>query len=497
MSLSVHCRVAAAIILTVAAAACAPGDPPTVTPGAQRQTVPSDWASGELQKIQQLHTAGRIDEALAVAEAIAAREPNAAEIHYTLGVMRGSKNELEASVAEFEAELAGNPSHLPSLKGLATAYDNLDQPEQAAQMAERYLASQPGDRAMALLAGRTLAAAGRPADAERWLAPLVAAGDVDALVAMAVVRRDDGDDAAAEDLLRRALASDPRHPDANRRLGELLVRTGRGDEGERLLTRHAALATLRDARDAAHASVAQSGSGPEASIRLGDVLRAEGDADGASAAYRQALTLDGSSILAMFALAEMALADGDATDAARWAERAVQQDGANAQAQLLAGVARLLGGDTAGAEAAFAISRELRAWTVASWRTVGDGYRAAGDLAAAGDAYEAALAASPGDGRALFGLGVVRLARGDAAGAIEALQGAADAEPDDVAAAMVLSQVHADLGEADAAEAAQRDAGHRADRAGWIDPEALERRLAGVPEAAAVVARFRAAVGAP
>lgn len=496
-----HWLPAAALVLAVAtgfaAGACAPGDPPTITPAAQGQTVPSAWAAGELRRIEQLHAAGRIDEALAAAEAIAAREPNAAEIHYTLGVMRGSKNDLDAAVVQFQAELAGNPAHLPSLKGLATAYDNLGQPALAAQTAERFLASTPSDRPMALLAGRSLVASGRPADAERWVAPIADAGDSDALVIMAAVAREAQDEAKAEALLRRALAADASNPEANRQLGQLLVRTSRGEEGERLLARHAGLATLRDAREAAQASVAQAGAGPEAYIRLGDVLRAQGDVLGADAAYRQALAQDGSSLLAMFALAEVALDQGKGADAARWAERAVGQDAANAQAQLLLGAARLHTGDRQGAEAAFEASRALRAWTSASWRSAGDAYRAAGDLPAAGEAYAAALAEKPDDGRALLGLGIVRLAEGDGSGARDALAQAAESAPDDPAVAMALSAAHAALGDAEAAEAAVRDAGRRADRVGWIEPEALGRRLAGAPDPDGLVARFRAAMGAP
>ncbi|MBY0512392.1 MAG: tetratricopeptide repeat protein [Gemmataceae bacterium] len=132
----------------------------------------------------------------------------------------------------------------------------------------------------------------------------------DDLFAQAVSRHQAGDVAAAEDLYRRVLAADPRHPGAMSNLGVILSKAGQLDEAARLYAAALAvnprqldahfnlgnlyrrLGRLQAAADAYHAVLAVEPNHARAYLNLGLVQGDAGDWVAAIDCFRRAVALD-------------------------------------------------------------------------------------------------------------------------------------------------------------------------------------------------------------
>lgn len=480
------------------------GTPPTVTPAAPAPAAASAgarapasaWAQSQFQLIGQLHAQERIDEALALAEEVVRREPQAPGAQYTLGVMLGSRLEYERAIEAFEAELAANPAHGPTLKGLATAYEYLERHEDVAEVAARYLELEPGDVAMMRRAGASLADLGRDDEARRYLVPAAAAGDLESMVGLGRVLQRDEDPASqerAETLLRDALAMDPWHPEATLYLGRLLSRTGRAHEGEVLLARHAALAERRDEMDNAERAQRLAPTSPDVLVRLGEVRARHGDLEGAEAAYRQALSFDDAHLPAQLGLADLALRTGESSMALGWAESAAKAAPDNQAARLRLGLARLADGET---EAARELLGDLEALPVGELVRLGDAFAAAGLPEEARGAYEAAIEAGSGEAEAWLGRARLALRDGAPREALDALERARDAGAPPRDTALLAALAHATLHETEARDEELAEAAEARLRSAPPDPDAVAEELAGLPGAEALLERYRAALDA-
>ncbi|AKF05613.1 TPR repeat protein [Sandaracinus amylolyticus] len=265
-----------------------------------------------------------------------------ADAHATLGGILADHDLLSDAIDEHTEAARLAPDRLEIVRGLATTLERAGRDAEALPHWQRVLALAGDDRAarrearerivglwvrtrqvdaMAQSLGRAFQ--GDPPDLEagRMLAEIhrrrrdlegsqrvlarlaeLEPGDIETLTALERVRSQAGDRAGAIEVLRRLVEIDPR------RAATHLSR----------MAEHA-LALYRDDDARAYAAEAVELSPEDASAhrRLGDLLRAGQDVDGAIASYRRALERDPRLFDTAFDLAEMHLARGEHEDADR------------------------------------------------------------------------------------------------------------------------------------------------------------------------------------
>lgn len=120
--------------------------------------------------------------ALAVGQAMAAPEteattrmrdliaahPSQANLHYLFGMVL-LHGDSAAAMEQFEAELARDPAHVPSLLAIVREMERQSQFPKALEYAQRAVAAEPGNYAAHAILGRVLVSLDRPAEGVREL----------------------------------------------------------------------------------------------------------------------------------------------------------------------------------------------------------------------------------------------------------------------------------------------------------------------------------------
>ncbi len=488
----------ALIALLTGLGACDRGTPvggSTVSGGAEAvpTATTSPYVAQALAQIQQLMGRGESESAVEVAEVAISQEPEGPELRYALGILRLNLDDAGGGVLDFEAELARDPRHLPSLRALAGALEILAEREAALDAAERFLAIEPTDTEMVMLAGRQLSVLERHEEAIARLFPAASTDNgADVWAELGLARRAAGQDAEAIEDFRRAVEQDPTHVAATLNLGQLLLRGGFEEEGEALLERHAELAESTDASQHAEQAARQGGNAGDFH-RLAERRILEGDVVGALEAYDDAIRVDPSDPRGRFGKIETLLAVGRAGDAAALAGETVSVFPDDGQAHLIRATALVHTGDLEGAERSAQRSRDLRTWTPSSWLRFGEAYYDAGRVALAVSAFREALALDPENRSGLLTLGQALYFSNDYAGARDAFTEAARVASEDGDAALALGLSLWALDDSAAAEDALRDANARYTTAG-VDVLGATARFAHWPGAQDALAWLRALV---
>jgi tetratricopeptide (TPR) repeat protein len=178
-----------------------------------------------------------------------------------------------------------------------------------------------------------------------------------------------------------------------------------------------------------------------AHYNLGTALKAQGDLEGAIAAYRRAIDLEPKFAAAHTNLGTALMAQGDLEGAIAAYRRALALDPKLAMAHYNLGNALYTKGDLAGAIAAFRQATALDPTFAPAHANLGTALKAQGDLEGAIAAYRRALDLNPKLAQAHYNLGVALATKGDLEGAVAAYRRALDLNPK-------YAEAHCNLGHA-------------------------------------------------
>lgn len=134
--------------------------------------------------------------------------------------MAQSKSGPEA-IALYRELLVRDPDDLEAYHSLADRLAEAGEATEAIAWLKKLLLRDPRDPRATLKAAQLHAERGMPVEAQRLLAPLVAEGNAEALVAIAKLHLKEGDRAQARAAYERILETDPRHRAARTALAEL------------------------------------------------------------------------------------------------------------------------------------------------------------------------------------------------------------------------------------------------------------------------------------
>lgn len=210
-----------------------------------------------IDRVQALQLAGRPVQALYAAEAGAADAGWSPQLLHLTGDLWSELGDLRRAVAYWEAAVAADPAAVPLLRGLANAYLELGAWPQAADSLERLLAHDPTD-ALAQLRLALLQAPFNPQAAEANLRAVVSVPEHAAL---------------AGDLLS-VVTNDPADPLISMRVGLVLVEHGLWSYAE-LAFEHAATVAAPYAEALAYAGFARDNQGKDGSDLIAQAVALE------------------------------------------------------------------------------------------------------------------------------------------------------------------------------------------------------------------------------
>ncbi len=434
----------------LAACGARPGAAPEPTAPAVAVTTPSAASIAALQQLDPLLKAARYDEALDLVQTWVAREPGAVAHRLALGMIVTERDGFEAAEPRFAEALALDPNHVPTLAALMRGYADLGA-DDAVGYAERILALQPSDGEAAAIVGRARIDAGDYEGALAVLTPAERSGRADVFSLIGRAQQRLGDAAAAETSFRRALDLDARSLEALLNLGQLLQRTGRAEEGQRLLDRHKSVSAEADALSFAEGSSQVEGAGAANFLVLGEARLNQGDFAGAEDAFERAAARDPKEARAPLGLAMVATARQAHEAALGFARQAVALDGQQAMAHLLLGAAEVRTGQLEAGRRSFERSQRLAAWQARDWSIAGQAFFDAGQLEDALAAYQAGYALAPEDDVVALRLGFLHQRLGQTGAARDVLAPAVARSPDNADLALALAIVLDRAGDAGAA----------------------------------------------
>lgn len=442
--------------------------------------------SSLLTRLEQLRKEHREDEGLELARRHLAAHPGTPRLHYAMGVLLGSRADHRGAIREFELELASDPGHFESHRGLALAATLVGEFDRSIRHLEICAGMRPQDPEIAFQLGRNLSARRRYDEAEpRLTAAARLRDDADSWAELGLLHRRRGEDTKAAAAFRRALGRDPNHVATLLNLGQLMVREGDRQTGEALLARHRERAQLADLLDHLERS-SRLGEATAANFTaLADAQIRSGKVEEAAASYRRALALDPNSPIAALGLAALLLETGELAEASRWSVVAVLAAPTDQRAHFVLGMVRLARGQVDAAERAFQDSRRLRAWGVEAFLRTAEAYERAGHQDRADRAYRQADRLAPGDSLVAIALGRRALRRGAPAEAAERVRAMLAREPSAADGWMLLAIASESLGRDKDAEEAWR-AAIRLQRIELLAPGGATRiaaRFSGLPNA--------------
>ncbi|MEM7584157.1 MAG: tetratricopeptide repeat protein [Acidobacteriota bacterium] len=451
---------AAALLCWIIVLACGESSPPAPSPSvAPPPTTPIRLSAEDramLERLKALHSASRFDQGVAEARAYLAQRPEALRVHYALGSLLGSLQDHRGARDAFRSELARDPGHLESLRGLATSATRLGELEASLSPLEAILAARPEDGDAAYQLGRNLSALGRYEEAERHLENAIRwRPEPSSATELGLLRRRQGNLAAAEAAFRSALSQDPLHPTALLNLGQVVQRQGRLEEGAALMRHHQRVAALADRLDHAERDNSLPRAGVDNLLQLADAQRRRGFTEQAHASLERALALDPQATLAVLLLADMALEAGDLASAKTWAIQALVVAPNSAEARFLLGLTRLRSGEREAGDTMLATARAASSWRVDAFLAVADAYLEISDPETAHQTYMEGQQLAPEHPEVALGLARTALASGDRSAAIVHLEQATALAPDNALGWLLLALAQRE-GSPGASEAGRR-----------------------------------------
>jgi len=357
----------------------------------------------------------------------------------------GKKNIfVEKAVSDLDRALAASPRHLPSLLLLARCHLRIGQVAEARTAVEKAREFHPKSDEVRVVLGLVMTASGKdPRPALRRA--LAIKPSVEGHLQLARAELTHGECDAAEAAVEAAAAIDPGSRDVQAARGEVLLAKGRFVDAEAAYTKAldasgsftgarvdlirlglAAARYVQGLLDEADKTLLRAdASNPRVSYLQGLIRLARGGDEMASARSSLLRAATGGCARAHLGLATHLYHDlgGDVAAARGQARKAAEADPGDAHAAEIAAWCEYRTGDTEKAAEAYGKLTEI-----APRYAAGHAASAAVALEAARTTeavrrYQAGLAACPGDGRLLAGLGLAQIASGDLDAAAKSLEG--------------------------------------------------------------------------
>jgi protein O-GlcNAc transferase len=243
-----------------------------------------------------------------------------------------------------------------------------------------------------------------------------------------------GNDAAATDLLRQAVAIAPGNADYHHALGLTLTRSEKNADAERSFQR----AITLDNRAEFHSS-------------FGSLRRKQGRLPEAIAAYRQALRLDPSLADTHYNLGNALRDNGDTEEALESFRQALEWNGGHFHSLAALGQMMHAAGRNAEAAEYFKKALALQPQDTDVLCEFGDVFEESGDLGDAVALYQRALQVNPRLARGWYASGCVETTRRDYVSAIMCFQKAVELQPDWLEARHNLARALFEVGQVSAA----------------------------------------------
>ncbi|MBI5461694.1 MAG: tetratricopeptide repeat protein, partial [Gammaproteobacteria bacterium] len=314
---------------------------------------------------------------------VLALQPNAAEVHNSLGMALNAQGRFGEAETSFRRALAFQPNDVAALIGLGNALSHSGRPGDAESCYRRALALQPDSIEVLNNLGTTLSDQGRPAEAEASFrhALVLQPNDPVAHNNLGNALNNLGCPAEAEASFRRALALKPDFAFAHNNLGSTLKNLHRPDEAEVCFRR--TLALKPDAM--------------EANFNLGDILVEVGRPSEAEPYFRRVLVLQPDHAPAREKLGGVLMALDRPADAELCFRRVLEFQPDDASAHNNLGYALEVLGRYVEAEASYRSALALRPDYAAAHGNLGGTFNTTGRFAEAEACFRRALALDPTD----------------------------------------------------------------------------------------------------
>ena len=411
---------------------------------------------GELiAQLEELRRDGRYQEALSVVRRQLERFPEAALLHFQLGLLQQATGDFEAAESAVVRALELQPAHYPSHRVLGDLAKQRGAPAEAADSYRRCVTGLPDHAGCRFGLGLSLVDLGELDAAADHLGP--AAEQLDRADAWSQLgqlerrRRRLPESIAA---FSQALARDRVHLPALLGMGQALVAAGRGDEGQALLERHREEAARQDQISALRRAANQPGAPVDALLKLAQLYRSRNDIHAEEAALREALERTPTFPPAVLALANHLQHHGDAAEADALVERLMPRMSGDPAVLFLQGTIDLARGDRTAAAAHFDASLAQGPWPPPVYLDAGKAWSRSGFPREATAAFEQAIAGMPDSAVARLGLARSQRALGANEQALASLGRALELDPTEGRGWLLLGVLKVELGDREAARRA-------------------------------------------
>jgi tetratricopeptide (TPR) repeat protein len=205
--------------------------------GPQAPRERADEAEAAIRAGQRFFAEQQYDRAFAAFERAHALAPADPRPIHALGRIAGLLNQISTAEQRFREALAVDPRFVPALTDLAIVLGRMGRPGEAVTLLERACEQQPGDISIRSLLGQNLLRDGQARRAAEVFEDCLKLPTADRLATLYAflgrARMEAGQDEPARQALEKALAIDPGLAQAHLWLGQLLIKTGHEQEGQR------------------------------------------------------------------------------------------------------------------------------------------------------------------------------------------------------------------------------------------------------------------------
>ncbi len=445
------------MLVLLFAAGCGPdasrlaSELPAASPALESQEDHSEL----IARLEALRRDGRSPEAISVVRRQLERSPDAALLHFHLGLLLQATGDFEAAEAAIVQALELQPAHYPSHRVLGDRARQRGAPAEAAEHYRTCVQGLPDHAGCRYGLGLSLVDLGELDAAAEHLGP--AAEQLDRADAWSQLgqlerrRRRWPESIAA---FSKALALDRVHLPTLIGMGQALIAAGRRDEGRALLEKHREEAARQDQINAVRRAANQPGAQVDVLLQLAQLHRSRDDVEAEEAALRQALKRAPTFPPAVLALANHLQHHGDAEEADALVETLLPQMSGDPAVLFLQGTIDLALGDRAAASAHFDASLAQGPWPPPVYLDAGKAWSRAGFPEQATAAFEQVLSGMPDSAEAHLGLAESRRASGDPDRALVSLERALELDPAGGRAWLLLGVLQVELDDREAARGA-------------------------------------------